>query len=426
MSFKLLEKILPNSLFQRVYKKITQYKIYRNKSFFNKKIKELKKKEVINVAFIIFNSDTWKYHELYKLLDSHEKYNPFMIICPHTNRGDEFLEKNYYECVDLCKTHGYHFVHGYNIVQKNIIEVKSKLDIGIVFFSNPNQLTSDYFTLQGFKDVLTCYVPYSFRIDRLYEYTYNSVFVNLIWRNFYESKAHKTLAYKYALNKGNNVIVSGFPKIDELRNIKYKSIKSKVNTRKKIIWAPHWTIKGHQYTGLDWSCFLDYNEIIYDLAIQYSDKIEIVLKPHPFLFNLLEKSNLWGKKKTDVFIDKWQNNDNTSILYGDYVDLFASSDALIHDSGSFAVEYLVFDKPVGYTISNRSDFENRFNELGKLAIDQHEKIHNKEELVSFINKVIQEADDFSETRLKFVDEYLHVNNNSAAQNILTELNNHLT
>lgn len=420
-----IKKIVPDIWIKKICRQKTKWwDISRQKKLYEKKIKTLKNKNRINIVFLLINADIWKYHELYLLLKKNEKYNPVVVICPIMKKGEKYLKKNYTDCAEFCEERNYQYLHGYDLNLKRSIDVNKNVDVDIVLFGNPNTLSPSKIGHINIDNCLACYMPYSFRIDTLYEYCYNKPFLNLMWRNFYESNIHKKLAAKHAMNGGENVVVTGFPKIDELRKSKGISGIWQNSDKKKIVWAPHWTIKGFQNTGINWSCFLDYCEDIFEIAKYNSDKIEVALKPHPFLFNLLEKDNLWGKEKTKKYFEKWQKNENTHLVQGDYVELLASSDALIHDSGSFLVEYLVFDKPVAYTVSNGDDLINRFNEFGKLAINEHHKIYNKQELKNFFLTVIKGDDPLAESRKSFRKKYLEIKGNSAAENIVEELNNH--
>jgi CDP-glycerol glycerophosphotransferase (TagB/SpsB family) len=72
---------------------------------------------------------------------------------------------------------------------------------------------------------------------------------------------------------------------------------------------------------------------------------------------------------------------------GEYLDLFFTSDAMIHDSGSFLIEYLYTKKPVMFLRSDNS-IEERFNEVGKMALSKIYQGKNKEDLESFVQEVI--------------------------------------
>lgn len=59
---------------------------------------------------------------------------------------------------------------------------------------------------------------------------------------------------------------------------------------------------------------------------------------------------------------------NSMLSEGDYIDLFLSSDGIIHDSGSFIAEYLYTRKPALHTMTNPKTYE-EFNEIGKQCLD---------------------------------------------------------
>lgn len=80
-------------------------------------------------------------------------------------------------------------------------------------------------------------------------------------------------------------------------------------------------------------------------AQKYKDKVQIVFKPHPMLYRTLCEHSEWGKERTDAYYSMWNNMSNTQLEEGDYTELFMQSDAMIHDCGSFILEYLAVDKP---------------------------------------------------------------------------------
>lgn len=84
-------------------------------------------------------------------------------------------------------------------------------------------------------------------------------------------------------NKGANVIVSGYPKMDTFFNTSDTSIDSRWKQSgqgglrvKRLIWAPHWTISK---SGLlaSYSTFPEY----YKKLLEYVEhqNIEVILKP---------------------------------------------------------------------------------------------------------------------------------------------------
>ena len=379
--------------------------------------RRLRGKSKLSVAFILINSDTWKLDGLYAELKKHKRFNPIIIVAPFVTKGDEFLKEQMNQCVHLCQTRNYKYLTGYDFVNKKSISLNQNNAFDIVFFTNPNLLTSKEYLIENFKTSLTCYVPYSFRIDKQYAYEFNNPFVNFTWMNFWETDYHKKLSESYALNKGKNVRVTGYPQLDLFMKERGDSLRPAAR-KKKIIWAPHWTIPGLQATGLDWSCFLDFESVFLEIADNWSDDIEIVMKPHPFLFNLLE-STCWGNEKVMDYKREWGRRENCSILHGDYTNLFLTSDALIHDSGSFLVEYLALNRPAAYMTKNADSCDKRFNDIGCEAISAHHIIENTTDLMAFTKGIVEGVDYRVHERKLFQDKY--TNYNSASKSIVAAM-----
>ena len=435
----ILKRFLPTLLFsvllfvyiwfKKVFKPIREvyfkFKIKKAQENYKKALEIVRQKEKIKVAFLMMNTDTWKYDSVYKQFEKDERFDPIVIIVPFIKKGDEFLHNELNKSQIFCLKENYNHFVAFDKVQNQSIDIKILLKPDIVFFSNPNALTTEEFLINNFLDALTCYVPYSFRIDSLYDYNYNNKMANLTWRNFYETSFHKNLATKYARNKGINVVDTGHPHLDKFlisdkTNIidPWKKIDSR--NRKRIIWGPHWTIKGYQNTGLDWACFLDYADYFFELAHEFEDEVQFAIKPHPFLRITLEKDELWGKNKTAEYYIKWKESKNMQLVDGDYLDLFKHSDALIHDSGAFMAEYLVLNKPSAYTI-NDFNLLKSFNDFGQSAFDVHTHIKNKDDLKKFIVDITNEYNELEVKRNAFVQEFFNCNRVSSSEKIVNHI-----
>jgi CDP-glycerol glycerophosphotransferase (TagB/SpsB family) len=130
----------------------------------------------------------------------------------------------------------------------------------------------------------------------------------------------------------------------------------------------------------------------------------------------------WGKKKTDAYYNKWENLENGQLENGDYIDLFLTSDALIHDCGSFMAEYLITGKPSLFMVRDESIME-YWNTFGEKALAVHYQSRNKKQVIDFIeNIVLNENDSMKEERNNFVQNNLiPKNNQTASENILKYL-----
>ena len=99
--------------------------------------------------------------------------------------------------------------------------------------------------------------------------------------------------------------------------------------------------------------------------------------------------------------------ENTQLQTGEFVDLFMTSDAMIHDSGSFGVEYHYSGNPVMYIADNFEEQVAEMAEFGQLAMRQHYVGKSKEDIIKFIEDIVLGGNDpMKEQRLRFVNEYL--------------------
>jgi CDP-glycerol glycerophosphotransferase (TagB/SpsB family) len=271
---------------------------------------------------------------------------------------------------------------------------------------------------------LTCYVPYFFQVTKHLKENFDGFLQNNSWKVFYESDKHFNYAKKYSKNSANNVFVSGYPGLDRfLFNNKPENDPWKIKDRdiKRIIWAPHHTIIG-QDSGLALSNFLKYASFFQTLALSEDVNVQIAFKPHPLLKSKLYKDRNWGIDKTDNYFEFWKNCSSGLLVEGDYSDLFLTSDAMIHDSGSFTIEYLATQKPTLFLLQSLNQLDS-LNSFGKEAVYFHYNAKCKIEIEDFINEVVIKGNDLRKNeRIAFIKRNLMPpNNKTASQNIVDYL-----
>jgi hypothetical protein len=404
-------------------------RIQRYQQRYARVLKRLKNKATITVGFQVIHKSIWKYHRVYKLLEQDPRFNPVVFVCPYLREGKDHMLNELDATYRAMEEKGYKVLMTYDEKSDSWIDVKERLQPDIVFFSVPFDYTQDQYRIHHFTDSLSCYVPYFFTTNGKEGRNYDGPFHNLVWRNFYETEMHKRYAKKYARNKGDNVVVTGYPQLD---NFLYPDetfildpwpIKS--GDCKRIIWAPHHTIDG-QGQGLNYSTFKQYHHDFKEIANEYADQIQIAFKPHPMLKEKLYKDEEWGKKRTDNYYRFWDELENGLLEQSDYTDLFLTSDALVHDCSSFMVEYLATRKPALYLLHDQN-IGDRLHLFGIKALSHHYQASNKQELLWFIQlQVLQEQDPMQDKRLSFVNEYLKAaNGKPAAANIVDYIKSEL-
>ena len=384
-------------------------------------LKRLKSKEgKINCVFFALYDSVWKYDGVYKLLSNDSRFNVTVLICPIVNYGKKHMEDEMERCFKTMSQKGYHTIRAYNKQNNSYIDVKKELQPDIIFYTNPYKgLIDDRYYIDKFLDILTVYVPYHFSNNNDFQMFNNLPFHNLVWRIYIETEDHKNIYINHEFLKGVNTVTTGYPGIESLifkesnKIFNYWKNKNKV----KIIWAPHHTI--HPVGNVNFSCFIKYAVFMLQMAKKYSKDIDIAFKPHPLLKNKLIEE--WGEDQTKEYYHQWETMPNTILQEGEYINLFLTSDAMIHDSGSFLIEYLYTKKPVMRTM-NDVDPKTMYNDFALHALDFYYKGYNENDIEQFIKNVIAGVDPLKDKREKFVREHLlPPNGKLPSENIVNDI-----
>ena len=214
-------------------------------------------------------------------------------------------------------------------------------------------------------------------------------------------------------NKGENLIASGYPKMDPffenttIVDTSHWKLSRKGNPHiKRLIWAPHWTVP-HPGRGTRFSTFLDYYQKMLEYVKRHPD-IEVVLKPHPLLKRECVKRGLLSQSEINDYFTAWNNLPNGSVVEdGNYLDLFKSSDAMILDSISFIAEYAYTDKPALFLCKHKDILSTGFDECGQEAVKTLYEAHSWEDVVHFIDEIVIHGNDtLREQRTRFVNDVL--------------------
>lgn len=150
-----------------------------------------------------------------------------------------------------------------------------------------------------------------------------------------------------AIHKHENVILTGYPKLDGAqKNVGCESVSWK-NPRDKglfrIMWTPRWSTNEGNCT------FFDYIEKMPDF-VEKKQEYELLFRPHPQAFSeYLEKGEMTEKQIND-YKARYENSDRMGIdPQGEYLPSFYSSDVLITDESSIMPEYFLTGKPIIFT-----------------------------------------------------------------------------
>lgn len=388
----------------------------------------IRNKDTINVAFQMVHASAWKLGYLYSLLERTERFRPYVVICPHFPCSEEVQRLEFQECETLCRQRGYEF---FETIQKGVNVPLNKTGMpkaDIVFMQNSWERTLPQYKINAWSNALPCYVPYFFTMNILDKANYAKPFHKKLWRHFLESEWHEETARRYKRwYQKKNTYVSGYPGLDrfflpEPYSDPWRAVTvSAEDNRKRIIYAPHHTISSDD-AGLAYSTFEKNGWYMLELAMEYSDRCIFAFKPHPLLYDKLLESPEWGKTAADRYWEYWESLDNAFVVWGDYEDLFNTSDAMIHDCNSFLAEYLSTGKPTLFLMAD-SAVDERTNQFGKVLLNAHYKANEKEDIRDFLDTVVLNGfDKNKELRKKVVQNNLISNGSSASYKIFNHIN----
>ena len=362
-------------------------------------------KKCINVVFLAMNLDMWKYDKVYLKLAKDDRFNPVIVTAMRNIQNMELRLQEQEAMMSYFAVRGYNVVRGYNLESKKWIKL-CKLKPDIIFYTQPYsrgiERTFEFFY---HLDALHCYSPYSFHLSET-NWGWNTDLQQYCWKLFYVGAIQIQIAERLSRVGAQNAIASGYSLEEEYAESVQDKISAnaawKNDTKKRIIWAPHHSIMEKEMFKV--SSFLEIADFMVKLRKEYKDKVVFAFKPHPVLKTKLYE--IWGTERTDAYYDDWARAENSFDAQGDYKALFAGSDAMIHCSGSFIVEYLYTGKPVAYVYS-KSRNPPDIGVIGDAALNAHYPMHCEADIRHFIDDVVLGGHDtMADIRKNVADKYL--------------------
>lgn len=366
----------------------------------------IRHKSIIKVGFEITSLGVWKTETLFRMMQEHPRFNPLVIVARNKleNVADE---RNSIE--EYCKKKGYDYV----VIGKDLEHASKGLGFDIFFYQRPYVSRTD---LSKNLKPLFCYVTYGFR-GTLGRWAYDRPLLKNAWQIYYENESNKRVYTELLGTDIDNGYSTGIPIMDELMTTKeqLKDSWKGSSDKKRIIYAPHHSINPNDVFHS--STFLETGEMMLRIAEKYSDKVQWLFKPHPVLKNKLYE--IWGKEKTDEYYKRWSEAEWSQFENGKYLEFFTYSDAMIHDCGSFTIEYLYTCNPVMYLLHDKESLAKDWNEMQTKALDVHIHGCSENDIEEFIENVVSDNDVNKRQRTIFYNKYLIPPfGKSACQNII--------
>ena len=408
-------------------KYIPPYSIYNN---YSKKLLEIQRKYLkhkkINIYFLVNMVSMFPAEEVMCKFLNDANYSVKLVIIPDIRFGNIEMYKIYNQAYnELSKKYSNILISAVEI-DDTTFEIKKWTnpfyDADIICYPSPYNVSysvyNPYYAVQA--KILSFIINYGYFRSKFDRFIYNLDNYNYIWKVFLETNINYEEYKKYGRCDAENSVVVGYAKMDRYAKYQYKQ----VNERKKIILAPHYSVNENTNRLLMLSNFEKYGDLFLELPTKYPE-IDFIFRPHPVLFTTLRKENFWGEKKVEDYIGKMISHKN--VVYsteGDYLEIFASSDGIIQDCGSFLVEYLYTGKPCCYMLKSKNDIQDKFNELGIKCLEHTYIAYNEDEIITFIEDVIIKENDYmKKDRIAFAEKEIMVNYPNVSMKIYEYINN---
>lgn len=383
-------------------------------------LNDIRNNNHVKVAFVIMSLPMWKNQKLLELMLADSRFSVKVVLSPACSFSKE-TQLHDMERLRRFFTERGIFFEDYD--RNKVYDLRGDFNPDIIFYQQPYEnIHCQEHDFTSFPDKLLCYVPYSFWPGAEI-WGFDRWFHRMAWRIYYANDLLLQFAKSVSLIGAKNSVIVGYPSADLfLAKVHNDVWKCKDKNVKRIIWAPHYSINSKTAISTQSSFLLIADEML-RLAKENVGVLHIAFKPHPRLKSELYRYSGWGKEKADEYYKLWETMPNTQLETGEYVDLFMTSDALVHDSGSFMVEYQYSQKPSLFVSPDYQPFYNRMNNLGKAALDCHYTARGIDGVKQFIDDVvIKGRDEKKEYRENFrKDMLLPPGGRTVAENIYYDL-----
>ena len=355
-------------------------------------VRRVKANGKVRVVFLPMNCAMWRYGGVYRRMLNDPRFEPVIVTAPRIIQSKESFVREQCELVSYFQSQGVQVVVGYDEKLDRWIDLRA-LGPDVMFYTQPyDGLLPKEFEYWHNLRSLVCYAPYSFQFNKV-GWNWDNALQNYAWRHYVSLPHHVELCRPFSRIRARNAMPVGYFFEEEYQDaLMDRALLDKVwrgDRRKRVIWAPHHSVEAG--ASFKTSAFFEICDEMVRLREKYRDKIVFAFKPHPMLRDNLHQR--WGKERTEAYYADWANAENSFLDDGAFIPLFAGSDAMIHCSGSFIVDYIYTGKPVQYVYCKDRNAPD-FGEIGDAALKAHYPAHDMAEIERFIEDVVLAGNDF--------------------------------
>ena len=377
---------------------------------------KLRRGERLRAAFVVCDASMFSGESVFSLMLDDPRFDPSIAVVPRVSRGKDFLRATLEKTMSVLSGRYPERVRRlYDPDTGRAETLEGKADIVFTSIVYQDQTLKGFTTVSMSKYALTVCLYYGY--GGLFRTNGDkTVFLPDIvaaWRYFVSNEATRNLWVERNPMLAWNTVVGGYCKMDRLAAA--EPVRGK---RRKVVIAPHHTIEKRE-DGLSLSTFPDHAEFFLRLPSLFPD-VDFTFRPHPLLFVRLATARWWGEEKTREYVERMKAHANVEFQQGgDYFETFASSDALIHDCGSFLAEYFYTGRPQCYLSDGSGRLERQLLPFSEKLYAHTYHAVTDDDIVRFIREVVVEGrDTMAADRAAFASEEVCVNHPHASRAVI--------
>lgn len=379
------------------------------------------------VGFIVMYDDIFPAEPIFLKMCNNKLFEPEIIVInlyggATINYSQQKISENYEKSYRaLYDRYGNKVKRGYEPeIDKYIDLVDDKYDF-IISTEAYYHLCHPYFLPSHFfkTDTLHILIHYGIFMTQNILKTVSTVLYSSFWKVYVENSLILEAIKERAVLKGRNVYAAGYPRMDALEDIHIDK-----SDRLCIMIAPHHGSIPNAVEGKP-ANIVKYADFFLTLPERYPN-IDFIFRPHPYTIDALKSFFNWKDEDVESYISKLKSYPN--VIYSEHenhLKHFVKSDAIIHDCGSFLIEYLYTKKPCCYFFWEKDYLDHcdkYFNVQGQAALEHYYHAVSEEDIIDFIDKIVINKNDYKKnSREKFADEYLLFNHPNVSQKIIDDI-----
>ena len=373
--------------------------------------------KVIHFAAYVSNNAMYGMDKVFHLmLEQPDRWDPMVVIIPDVSRGYPHQKQTYLRAREyFINLYGAgRVLEGWDMETDSFCDVTDRFDV--IYFADPyDAMAPEVHSIQyaSTREVLPVYLNYGYDVGYYTMYSrMKGPELNLVWKYFTETVFSEEDCRRLQVIQGKNVVLTGYAKMDALAEFPAKQ----EGAKKKILITSHHSVNMEE---LPLSNFRTYHNLLLQLPELFPD-IAFVFRPHPLMFIRLVNEKIWTEDQVERYLEQLKDAGIEYSDGGDYLHLFAESDAIINDCGSFTMEWLFTGKP-GCFVLNEDLKEEHLTTQMKEAITRYRIARSREEILQFISDVAAAPVPASPAMDDWVRDNIAVNYPHAAEKILEEM-----